>query len=127
MRPRFNVWIEAEGQVVFSKWRADLLRAVASTGSITAAAEEMNVPYRTAWQKVHEMEERLGVKLLETQTGGVHGGGAKLTSEARRYLQKLDQLESLISPLVESAFHQAFDESPGAVRVDKGRLNSQDT
>lgn len=111
MRPRFNVWIEVEGQVVFSKWRADLLRAIASAGSISAGAERMKVPYRTAWQKVHEIEERLGVKLLETQTGGVHGGGAQLTPEARRYLKKLDQLESLLAPLVESAFHQVFDES----------------
>jgi molybdate transport system regulatory protein len=112
MQPRFNVWIEVDEQVALSIWRADLLRAIATSGSISAAAEQMNVPYRTAWQKVHEMEERLGIKLLETQTGGVHGGGAQLTPVARQYLQKLEQLYALLRPLVDSAFHQVFDVTP---------------
>ncbi|HEY1408475.1 MAG TPA: LysR family transcriptional regulator, partial [Promineifilum sp.] len=64
MQPRYNLWLEVEGEVVFSLWRADLLRAVAASGSISAAAEELQIPYRTAWQKIHEMETRLGKKLV---------------------------------------------------------------
>ena len=47
MQPRYNLWLEVDGQVVLSLWRAALLRAVASCGSISGAAEYMDIPYRT--------------------------------------------------------------------------------
>lgn len=109
MKPGFNLWIEIEGQVVLSLWRVNLLKTIAATGSINAAAEQMRIPYHTAWQKIHEMEERLGEKLLETHIGGPHGGGARLTPAAEAYLQKLDRLYAVLMPLVESNYHQIFE------------------
>ena len=80
MQPHFNVWFEIDGEVATSRWRIELLAAVDRHGSITAGAEAVGVPYRVAWQKIHEMEVRLGEQLLDTQTGGSQGGGARLTS-----------------------------------------------
>src|SRR4030067_2002507 len=77
--PRYNLWLEQDGKVVLSGWRVRPLQAVASTGSITAAAEAVDVPYRRAWEKLKEMEKRLGLSLLETEVGGAGGGGARLT------------------------------------------------
>ncbi|HNB53030.1 MAG TPA: LysR family transcriptional regulator [Anaerolineales bacterium] len=91
MEPKYNFWLERNNQVVLSIWRIKLLDAIAQTGSISAGAEKMGVPYRVAWQKVREMEERLGQKLLETQTGGRDGGGAKLTPLAAVYVEKFIQ------------------------------------
>ena len=91
MTPKFNFWLETQGEVALSVWRIRLLETVAQTGSITAGAEKMNVPYRIAWQKIHEMEERLGQKLVETQTGGKEGGGTKLTPLALQYIEKFNQ------------------------------------
>lgn len=110
MKPRFNLWLESDGGVVLSLWRVNLLKAIGDTGSINAAAERMKIPYRTAWQKVHEMEERLGVKLLETHAGGLHGGGAKLTPAADAYITKLESLYAILTPLVESAYRKVFKE-----------------
>ncbi len=109
MKPRFNLWIEVDGQVALSLWRGNLLKAIAATGSINAAADQMRIPYRTAWQKVHEMEECLGVKLLDTHIGGLHGGGAQLTPEAEAYLQKLDHLFDVLTPLVETNYRKIFE------------------
>ena len=114
LEPKFNLWLEAEGQVAFSSWRLALLKAIRDTGSINAAADQMNVQYRTAWQKVHEMEERLGVKLLETQIGGQHGGGAKLTSVALAFVDKLARLQAALEPVVQAKYHEIF-ESDAAV------------
>ena len=69
MRARANFWIEKDGKVVLSTWRVRLLEAVDETGSISAAASKMGVSYRRAWEKIHECEERLGEKLVETQVG----------------------------------------------------------
>ncbi len=74
LRICYNIWLEVDGEVALSQWRLQLLEAVEETGSISAAAEKIGVSYHRAWEKIHDCEERLGVKLLETKTGG-HGGG----------------------------------------------------
>jgi molybdate transport system regulatory protein len=108
MQPKFNLWIEVEGEVALSAWRIQLLQAVAETGSINSAADKMNIQYRTAWQKIHEMEVRLGQKLLDTQTGGVHGGGARLTAVGQDYVDKLVRLQALLTPIVEAKYREVF-------------------
>jgi len=110
MKPCANFWIEKDGQVVLSSWRIALLEAIAETGSITAGAEKMNVPYRVAWQKVREIEERLGCPVLETQTGGVGGGGARLTPEAQMYIERFRKFTAGLEELVRQRFEAAFPE-----------------
>ena len=77
-------------------------------GANSAAAETLGIPYRTAWQKIHEMETRLGQKLVETQTGGQHGGGAKLTPAAERYLEQFDRFAHDLERFVTDAFAANF-------------------
>jgi molybdate transport system regulatory protein len=89
MEPQFNVWFEIDGEVAASRWRADLLAAIGREGSITAGAEVIGVPYRVAWQKIHEMEDRLGQQLLDTRTGGSHGGGSRLTAAGRAHVERM--------------------------------------
>jgi molybdate transport system regulatory protein len=109
MKPRVNLWIEIDDQVVLSRWRVALLAAIAETGSISAAAERMEVPYRRAWQKIHEMEQRLGITLLETQTGGSKGGGAHLTPAAQEFIVRFRQFSEGIDRYIERHFATAFD------------------
>lgn len=108
MQPKFNLWLEAEDEVVFSTWRAALLKAVGETGSISAAAGQMGVQYRTAWQKINEMETRLGVKLVETQVGGHHGGGATLTPAARDYLDKFARFNEAVERVMTEKYRETF-------------------
>ena len=83
-----NIWLEtAEGEVAISPWRMHLLETVAREGSISAAAKAMHIQYRLAWQRIHEMEERLGMSLVETTIGGRGGGGARLTPQAQRLIE----------------------------------------
>ena len=63
---RSKIWCERGGELVLSEWRLDLLAAVGETGSLSRAAERLDVPYRTAWHKLKAVEEHLGVRLLET-------------------------------------------------------------
>ncbi|MFQ5858662.1 MAG: winged helix-turn-helix domain-containing protein [Anaerolineae bacterium] len=110
MKPRANFWIEEEGEVVLSTWRVALLQAIAETGSITAGAEKMNVPYRVAWQKVREIEERLGRPVLETQTGGAGGGGAQLTPTGERYVKQFREFTRGLNDLVQQRYQEVFAE-----------------
>ncbi|RME45558.1 MAG: LysR family transcriptional regulator [Chloroflexi bacterium] len=111
MKPRANFWIEQDGEVVLSSWRVDLLQAIAETGSITAGAEKMNVPYRVAWQKIREIEERLGTPVLETHTGGPGGGGARLTPAGERYVQQFREFTRGLNELVQQRYREVFHEN----------------
>ncbi len=109
--PRINLWIEHEGQVVLSIWRVALLETVAETGSISRAAEQMQVPYRVAWNKIKQMEDGLGVQLVETRVGGSDGGGAHLTSTAQDYIQRFRQFSMSVQQRIDQQFAEAFLEN----------------
>lgn len=108
MQPRANFWIEKNGKVVLSRWRVRLLEAIRDTGSISAAASKMGVSYRRAWEKIHECEERLGVKLVDTQTGGEGGGGSTLTPQADDYVRRFYEFTTGLDEMVSQRYRDAF-------------------
>ncbi|MFO0753709.1 MAG: winged helix-turn-helix domain-containing protein [Thermodesulfovibrionales bacterium] len=105
---RSKLWIEVDGEPVFGRGRRFLLRAIDACGSISQAAKEINISYRKAWSYIKAMEERLGLKLVERQSGGKNGGGALLTQEAREFLEKYEQMERGIEEMVDRKFSTIF-------------------
>jgi molybdate transport system regulatory protein len=101
-------WIEVNGRPVFGGGRRYLLEAIDKYGSINQAAREVNISYRKAWSYLNTMEERLGMKLVERQTGGKDGGGAILTEDARTILKKYNDLERGLQKIVEIRSREIF-------------------
>ena len=101
-------WIEVDGRPVFGRGRRCLLEAIDKYGSINQAAKETNISYRRAWSYLNTMEERLGMKLIERQTGGKDGGGAILTENARTILKKYSDLEIGMQKIVDKKFKKIF-------------------
>lgn len=97
MEPKVKLWLEIDGEVVFGAGRLELLKYIDSLGSINKAAEKLNMSYRAAWGKIKASEERLGIKLIETQVGGAKGGGTQLTSKAKEMLIKYQRYESEVN------------------------------
>jgi len=56
-----------------------LLEAIRKTGSITAAAQSMQMSYRRAWLLVDDLNKLLREPAVTTATGGVMGGGTTIT------------------------------------------------
>lgn len=108
LTPRANFWAEMNGQVVLSDWRVRLLDAIDSVGSISGAAHALGIEYRLAWDRIHEMEEGLGQKLVDAHAGGVGGGGAQLTPVAREYVRRWKAFDSGLQALVAERFAAAF-------------------
>jgi molybdate transport system regulatory protein len=117
LEPRVNIWFESGGEVATSRWRVRLLEAIDREGSISAGARAVGVPYRVAWQKVHEMEERLGIRLLETRTGGTKGGGARLTEAGRDHVARMRRFVDLADRAVGRAYREVF--GPDEEGVDR--------
>jgi molybdate transport system regulatory protein len=112
MRPRLKVWIESEdGRVALSEWRVRLLEGVNEHQSLVAAAKALGVPHRTAWQRIREMESSLGVRLLETTSGGAGGGCSRLTPEALDLIARYWSVRAGLDELVRERFAESFWES----------------
>jgi molybdate transport system regulatory protein len=108
LTPHANLWIERGDRVVLSRWRVQLLEAVETTGSISAAAERMGVQYRLAWQRLEEMEDGLGVRLMDRHVGGPGGGGATLTPNALDLIARFNAFAAAVDDAVGSQFEARF-------------------
>ena len=108
LQVRAKVWIEAAGQVVLSSWRVELLEAIARTGSLAEAAQELRVPYRTAWYKLRDAETALGIQLVVGQSGGRQGGGSRLTAEAEDLIRRFRSITADVEGTVDRRFQEAF-------------------
>lgn len=105
---RSKIWIEIDGEMLFSKGRVELFRAIERRGSINGAARYLGVSYRKAWGHIKAMENRLGTPLVVTRVGGHEGGGARLTLEAKGILRRYESLEKGIEGMLNSRFKKIF-------------------
>ncbi|MCX7670437.1 MAG: LysR family transcriptional regulator [Anaerolineae bacterium] len=112
-----NLWLEVNGQVALSRWRVQLLEAIAETGSIRAAAAQMKITYNLAWHRLDEMEQALGVRLVERQRGGPGGGNAQLTAAGRDYVARFNRFAAA----ADAAIGRLFAESFGTMLPPEGR------
>ena len=74
--------------------KADLLEAIARTGSISAAGREMGMSYRRAWLLVDVLNASFAKPLVETATGGNRGGGARLSAYGAEVLRRYRAIEA---------------------------------
>jgi len=108
MEPRLKLWVEKDGVLVFSDYRAMLLDHIAKTGSIRGGAERMGLSYRRAWGKIKEIERNLGVRLVDSEVGGPGGGQTKLTPDGERLLTCYRAFRAAAEADTKRHFTQAF-------------------
>ena len=77
--PKASLRIEFGPEQRIGPGKVRLLEFVAETGSISAAAREMDMSYRRAWLLIDEMNRMFKEPVIAAVTGGAHGGGARLT------------------------------------------------
>ena len=109
MEPRLKLWVEEDGLLVFSDYRATLLDHIAKTGSISAGAERMGLSYRRAWGKIKEIERNLGVRVVESEVGGLGGGQTRLTPEGEALLARYRAFRAAAEADVRRDFAEAFE------------------
>lgn len=70
-----------------------LLEAVAESGSISSAGRALGMSYRRAWLLIEQMNLAFRRKVVTTQLGGMHGGGARLTPFGREVVKRYRAIE----------------------------------
>lgn len=73
--------------------KIDLLEAIASTGSITAAGKRLGMSYRRAWLLIDEANRMFEKPLVVASAGGPGGGGARLTELGEDLVRAFRRLE----------------------------------
>jgi molybdate transport system regulatory protein len=109
LRPRIRITGE-DGTIVLGPGKADLLDAIARTGSIRAAAEELGMSYMRAWTLVRTMNEAFREPLVEKERGGTSKGGAQLTKHGAQVLAWYRRMEEKAARAVEPLWQRVQDE-----------------
>ena len=66
--------------------KAHLLGLIAEKHSITEAARQMKMGYKRAWQLIEAINACFEEPLVESITGGSHGGGSQLSPQGKKAL-----------------------------------------
>jgi molybdate transport system regulatory protein len=98
---RIRVRVLADSTVAIGPGKADLLDAIAATGSISAAARQMRMSYRRAWILVDTMNTCFRKPLVDTSKGGAEGGGARLTPMGEKVLARYRALAASVEKTFE--------------------------
>jgi molybdate transport system regulatory protein len=91
LRPQLR--ISFRKSIAMGPGKADLLDAIAESGSISAAARKLGMSYRRAWLLVDTMNASFKAPLVETLTGGAQGGGARVTDLGRDVVRRYRAME----------------------------------
>jgi molybdate transport system regulatory protein len=83
-----NIWLEDENGFMIGKGKAQLLAEIDKTGSISEAAQHLNLSYRKAWGMVQQLNTTHGSDLVTKRAGGKKGGYAQLTAIGRQRMQQ---------------------------------------
>lgn len=90
--------LQTQGRLFINPKRIRLLERIRAEGSISRGAKAAGVSYKFAWDAVAEMNELAGRPLVDRETGGKGGGGARLTAYGERLLKiyrLLNQIEAM--------------------------------
>ena len=105
IKPKIKVWFTTDdSEGFFGEGKCRLLRAIKSKGSLSAAAEDLNISYRKAWGDLKKAEKGLGVKLIEKTRGGKGGGQTFLTEEGEALVSAYTEFKDKIKEFVDKTY-----------------------
>ena len=79
----------------------ELLEKIDETGSIQAAARQMNMSYTKAWKILNRAEKELGTNLITRVSGGRSGGSSTVTEAGEEAIQAFREMEAKLTAYAE--------------------------
>jgi molybdenum ABC transporter molybdate-binding protein len=108
-----RLWTERCGRAILGPGRLELLEWIDRCHSISEAARQLHMSYRRAWLLVESINKAAGEALVETKTGGSHGGGAVLTAHGRVAVSAFRDLQGRLRQRAAALLPRVL---PGAAR-----------
>lgn len=88
-------------EIAIGPGKAQLLEAIADTGSISASAKRLGMSYRRAWLLVDTMNRCFREPVVASATGGAGGGGAHVTAFGREVLVRFRAMSRAVDRALE--------------------------
>jgi molybdate transport system regulatory protein len=104
--PKPQIRILFRKAIAMGPGKASLLEAIERTGSISAAARDLEMSYRRAWLLVDTMNQCFRQPLVSTETGGQKGGGAHVTEFGHEVLRRYLDMEAKAAASVDAEMAQ---------------------
>ena len=102
-----------------------LLEAIRAHGSISAAAREMGMAYRHAWELVDDLNRCFAEPVVAAATGGRRGGGASLTPWGEELIRRFRRLESAAEKALRAGVAELEDHAAVRRAAGRGRAPSR--
>lgn len=115
--PGIRTKIYVRGDMIGSG-KVDLLRKVAETGSISAAAREMGLGYRRAWFLLDTLQRCFEAPLFSSERGGPGKGGSVVTELGRELLERHADHERAVTRVSQDLLEWLEDQQPGPPAKD---------
>ena len=90
---RFRLRVTVGELIAIGPGRIALLEAIRDTGSITAAARQLDMSYRRAWLLLDELNRALKSPAADSAKGGQRGGGSVLTPVGVQLVETYRRIE----------------------------------
>jgi molybdate transport system regulatory protein len=87
-----RVWIDGEFGTFLAEGRIALLKEIIASASISAAAKQMKMSYKKAWEMVDAMNKEAAQPLVIRVSGGKGGGGTQVTQEGEKMIKLFEKL-----------------------------------
>ncbi|MCG8415590.1 MAG: TOBE domain-containing protein [Pseudomonadales bacterium] len=88
-----DLFLESADRQSFDSRQITLLQAVKSCGSISSAAKQVGISYKTAWDRLNAMNNISDKPIVNRAAGGPRGGGTRLTDFGEELLSGLQALQ----------------------------------
>lgn len=91
---------------LFGQGDIRLLRSLVKTQNLTQSSKDLAYSYKYAWQKLHELSDKTGEKVVNSSRGGYKGGGKMIITAWGKYLIQI--YEEIFSRL--NTYHEELNQ-----------------
>lgn len=100
--PKLRIRVDLSPECSVGPGKVSLLEAIEREGSLSLAARSIEMSYRRAWNLLDDLNQSFAEAVVSTSTGGLQGGGARLTDFGRELVKAFRALERAALPLAKS-------------------------
>ncbi len=87
-----RIWIERDGRSFLGHGKILLLKKIEEKNSINAAAKELSISYKKAWEMMNSINESGTEPATIKKTGGRNGGGTMVTDYGKKLIKQFEEL-----------------------------------